>query len=81
MDKELVDQKLPYWCQDLKDVFSKAVSNTLAPYRLYDYKIKIKLNKENTLSFSPLHQQSTAELQATKQYFIDNLNKGFIALS
>ena len=31
-DEELVDQKLPHWCQDLKDIFSKAVSNTLTPY-------------------------------------------------
>ena len=81
MDEELVDQKLLYWCQDLKDVFSKAVSNTLAPYQLYNYKIEIEPNKENTLNFSPFRQQSTAKLQATKQYFINNLNKGFIAPS
>ena len=32
IDKELVDQTLPYWCRNLKDIFSKAVSNTLTPY-------------------------------------------------
>ncbi len=62
MDEKLVDQKLPHWCQDLKDAFSKAISDTLAPHWLYDHKIKIKPDKENTLSFSPLRQQSTAEL-------------------
>jgi len=34
----------------------------LPPYWLYDYKIEIKLDKESTLSYSPLRQQSTAEL-------------------
>ena len=78
MDKELVDQKLPYWYQEFKDIFSKAVFNTLPPYQPYDHKIKIKPDKENTLGFSPFRQQSTTELQATKQYIIDNLYKGFI---
>src|SRR6266702_1480207 len=50
INKELVDQKLPYWYKEIKDIFSKAVSNILLPYRLYDYKIKIELNKENTLN-------------------------------
>src|SRR6266581_7130161 len=40
-DKELVDQKLPHWYWEFKDIFSKAVSNTLPLYRLYDHKIKI----------------------------------------
>ena len=81
MDKELVDQKLPYQYKEFKDVFSKAVFNILLPYRPYDYKIEIELDKENTLIFSPLCQQSTAELQATKQYIVKNLYKGFIKLS
>ena len=78
MDKELVDQKLPYWYKEFKDIFSKTVYNILLLHQLYNHKIKIKPDKENTLSFSPLHQQSTAELQATKQYIIKNLHKGFI---
>ena len=78
MDKELVNQKLPYWYKEFKDVFSKAVFNTFPPHQPYDYKIKIEPDKENTLSFSPLRQQSTVELQATKQYIVDNLYKGFI---
>jgi len=34
----------------------------LPPYQLYNHKIEIKLDKENTLNYSPLYQQSTAEL-------------------
>ena len=41
MDKELVDQKLPYWYKEFKDVFSKAAFNILLPYQLYNHKIKI----------------------------------------
>ena len=78
INEELVDQKLPYWYWEFKDIFSKAASDTLLPYWLYNHKIKVKPDKENTLSFSPLRQQSTAELQATKQYIVNNLYKGFI---
>ena len=78
MDKELVEQKLPHGYQKFKDAFLKAVSNILPPHRPYNYKIEIKPGKEDTLGYSPLRQQSMAELQATKQYLIDNLDKGFI---
>ena len=78
MDKELIEQKLPYGYQKFKNTFLKAVSNILPPHQPYDYKIKIKLGKENTLNYSPLCQQSIAELQAIKQYLINNLDKGFI---
>ena len=77
-DEELVEQKLPRRHQKFKDVFSKAASDILPPHRPYDHKIEIEPDKEDTLGYSPLRQQSTAELQATKQYLIDNLNKGFI---
>ena len=62
MDEELINQKLPNWYKEFKDVFSKAVSNTLPPHQLYNHKIKIKLDKENTLGFSPFRQQFAAEL-------------------
>ena len=78
MDEELVDQKLPYWYKEFKDVFSKVVSDIFPLYWLYDHKIEIELDKENTLGFSPLRQQSAAELQAIKQYIVENLYKGFI---
>ena len=50
----------------------------LPPHRPYDYKIEIEPDKEDTFGYSPLCQQLTAELQAIKQYLINNLNKGFI---
>ena len=78
MDKELVEQKLPYKYQKFKDIFLKAVFNILLPHQLYNYKIKIELGKEDIFNYSPLHQQFMAELQAIKQYLIDNLDKGFI---
>jgi len=62
MDEELVDQKLLYWYKEFKDIFSKAAFDILPFYRLYDHKIKIEPDKENTLSFSPFCQQFTAEL-------------------
>jgi hypothetical protein len=62
MDKELVEQKLPYRHQKFKDVFSKAASDILPPHRPYNHKIEIKQGKENTLSFSPLYKQSITEL-------------------
>jgi hypothetical protein len=62
MDKELVERKLPYWYQEFKDIFSKAASDMLPPYQLYNHKIEIKPDKENVLSYTPLRKQSIAEL-------------------
>jgi len=54
MDKELVNQKLPYWYKEFKNIFSKTAFNIFPPYWLYDYKIEIEPDKENTFGFSPL---------------------------
>src|SRR5271169_1304385 len=43
--------------------------------------IKIKLEKDNDLGFSPLRHLTLEELQACKQYIVDNLSKGFIVSS
>ena len=51
----------------------------MPPHRSYDHKIQLEAPLPN--HFSPLYRQSTEELKATKQYLIDNLNKGFIANS
>jgi len=69
-DEELVEYKLPcpYW--EFKDVFSKEASNMLPPHRPYDHKIEIEPSKENTFSYSPLYQQSTAKLQATSSILL-----------
>ena len=37
MDKELIDQKLPYQYKEFKKIFFKAASNTLPPHQPYDY--------------------------------------------
>jgi hypothetical protein len=61
------------------DLFSKRASDTLAPHRPYDH--KIELNAENNLGYSPLYKYSAEELQAAKQYILENLHKGFIVPS
>ena len=60
-------------------MFSKAASDRLPPHRSYDHYIQLEAN--NSLGYSPLYHQSPAELQAVKQYLVDNLNKGFIEAS
>ena len=60
----------------MKDVFSKATSDTLPPHCKYD--LKIELERDHNLGFSPLHQYSAEELWACKQYIVENLSKGFI---
>jgi hypothetical protein len=77
--EQLVEYRLPVCYTDYKDVFSKAVSDQLVPYRLYNY--KIQLEGENNLGFSPLYNYSLEELQAIKKYITENLQKGFIAPS
>jgi hypothetical protein len=43
-----------------------------------NYNLKIKLEKDTNLRFSPLHYYILEELKAYKQYIVDNLYKGFI---
>ena len=51
----------------------------LLPHRLYN--LKIELEKDHNLGFSPLYQYTAEELQTMKQYIVENLSKGFIAES
>jgi hypothetical protein len=51
----------------------------LPPHRLYNYKIILKA--KNNLKYSPLYKIIAKELEITKQYLVNNLNKGFIAPS
>ena len=79
-NEDLIEQKLPRQFSDLKDFFSKAALDILAPHRSYD--LKIELEKDATdLGFSPLQHHTLEELQACKQYLVDNLSKGFIGKS
>jgi transposase InsO family protein len=81
-DQLRVQQELPTAYQDLADVFSRTASDQLPPRRPYDHKIQLTdgFTAEN-LTYSPLRHQSTEELQAVKQYIIENLHKGFIEAS
>jgi hypothetical protein len=78
-DEQAVERLLPKEYADLRDVFSKTISDKLAPHRSYDH--RIELEAENTLGFSPLRQHSLEELLAAKKYIEENLHKGFIAPS
>jgi hypothetical protein len=79
-NEELIEQKLPQQLRCFKDFFSKSASDVLAPHRSYD--LKIELEKDATdLGFSPLRHHTLEELQACKQYLVDNLSKGFIGES
>jgi hypothetical protein len=81
-NEDLIKQKLPRQFSDLKDFFSKAALDILAPHRHYN--LKIKLEEDTTaadLGFSPLQHHTLEELQACKQYLVDNLSKGFISKS
>src|SRR6266700_7924028 len=46
-NEELVNQKLPEWYWEFKDIFSKTASDTFPLYQPYNHKIKIKLDKES----------------------------------
>jgi hypothetical protein len=76
---EEVRKKLPKEYLPFSDVFSQAASDKLPPSRPYDH--RIHLESDHTLGYSPLWSQTTEELKATKQYLLDNLDKGFIAPS
>jgi len=72
----LIRAKFPARYSSYKDIFSKIVLNTLALYRLYNYKIILTELLPN--NYSPLYRQSTEELKVTKEYLLENLTKRFI---
>jgi hypothetical protein len=63
------------------NVFSKAASNILPPYRIYDYKIQLKKEVKGNLRYNPLYKMTITKLEATKKYLLKNLDKGFIAFN
>jgi hypothetical protein len=62
------------------DIFSKHILNQLLLYRPYDYKIVPESDKKE-LTYSPLYKISAENLETTKQYLLENLDKGFIKTS
>jgi hypothetical protein len=63
------------------NVFLKAASNILPPYRIYNYKIQLKKEVKGNLRYSPLYKITIAKLKAIKKYLLENLDKGFITFS
>ena len=78
-NKKLIDQKLLRQQHNLRDIFSKVVLDILALH--YKYNLKIELKERPNLRFSSLCQYTLEELQACKQYLVENLSKGFINTS
>ena len=78
-EEQWIRRRLPERYQQYADVFSKQASDTLPPHRKWDH--TIELEGENLLSYHPLYRQSPQELEATKKYIIENLDKGFIEAS
>ena len=72
-------KEIPEQYKEFADVFSKELSDILAPHRPYDHKIELEGNPK--LTFSPLYKNTEEELIAAKKYITENLNKGFIAPS
>jgi hypothetical protein len=75
-EEEELGSKVPVYYHDYLDFFSKEASDALPPSRPNDY--KIELESELTLGCCPLYKLSLEELEAARQYIIENLNKGFI---
>ena len=65
-NEDLIEQKLPRRFSDLKDFFSKAASDVLAPHRTYDLKIELERDAVANLRFSPLQHHTLEELKALK---------------
>ncbi|KAK3937555.1 hypothetical protein QBC46DRAFT_267260, partial [Diplogelasinospora grovesii] len=82
-DRESILKAVPPEYSDYLDVFSKAASDELAPFRPgVDHKIELLPGtKPEDLHYSPLYKMSLEELEACRKYIIDNLSKGFITSS
>jgi hypothetical protein len=78
-EEEWIKKKLPVQYHRFTEGFSKAASDVLPPHRKWDH--KIELESENTLTYHPLYKQTPAELEATKKYILENLDKKFIEAS
>jgi hypothetical protein len=76
----LIAQTLPACYSEYKDVFSKVASDMLPPRRPIDYKIELEdsTSPAEAIGYGPLWKQSAEELEAAKNYIVENLAKGFI---
>ncbi|QSZ30750.1 hypothetical protein DSL72_000308 [Monilinia vaccinii-corymbosi] len=69
---------IPPAYQAFHKAFSKDESNVLPPHRPYNYKIILEGEEEKALRSSPLYKISLEQLEVVKEYFTNNLAKGFI---
>jgi len=70
---------LPVELRDYADVVSREASNVLPPHRPYDHKIRLDSSDgPRAIGYSLLRHQSTLELQETKWFLEENLQRGFI---
>ncbi|KAE8548994.1 hypothetical protein EYB25_009377 [Talaromyces marneffei] len=74
-----IKEQLPERYHDYADVFSKTKSDELPARREYDH--RIELEKDAELGYCPLYRMTEAELEAMKDYILENLHKGFITPS
>ena len=72
-----IKQTLPPQYHDMVDVFQKQKSDELPPLR-EGHNAKIELTESNNINYGPLYKMSAEELEAVRQYIVDNLGKGFI---
>ena len=79
-EQELIQQQLPVQYKEYSDVSSKAALDELPPHQSNNYQIKIEegASPEQTVGHSPLYKQSQEELEAAREYVVNNLSKGFI---
>jgi transposase InsO family protein len=69
---------LPKRYHHLKEVFSGLESNKMPPSRPYDHKIELEDGARDKLTYTPLYHMSLEELQITKQYLTEQLERGWI---
>jgi hypothetical protein len=77
-EREIKDQ-LPERYHQFADVFSKIQSDELPQRKEYDH--RIELEREVELGYCPLYRMTAEELEAAKEYILENLDKGFIVPS
>ena len=65
------------------DIFSKNASDALPPLWKCNHKVTLdgEWSTAEAVRYGPLYKQMMEQLEATKQYIVDNLCKGFIVQS
>ena len=73
--QEPAEIKLPAEYQTFANVFSKEVSDCLPTSCTCNHEIKLDLdaNAAHAIGYGPLYKQTTEQLEAPKQYIVDNL--------